>query len=109
MTGPTEGHMVADNRADISLAMPLRKILAELKRDYHADVWTAADRQLERCYVHDPESQGFGVYVVFWFGGRRTSGIPKPPGDVARPKAAAEMERMLHFFATHPMPMGVGR
>lgn len=36
-----EGHMVADKRADISAAMPGRKILCELKRDYHAEVWTA--------------------------------------------------------------------
>jgi hypothetical protein len=40
--------MVADRRADISVAMAGRKILCELNRDYHGDVWTAAEEQLER-------------------------------------------------------------
>jgi hypothetical protein len=62
------GHMVADKRADISAAMPGRKILCELKRDYHADIWTAAEQQLEQFYVHDPEAKGFGIYGVLWFG-----------------------------------------
>jgi hypothetical protein len=51
--------------------MPARKILCELKRDYHAEVWTALMGQLERFYAHDPEAKGFGVYCVFWFGGKR--------------------------------------
>jgi hypothetical protein len=89
-----EGHMVADKRADISLAMQGRKILCELKRDYHADVWTAAGEQLER-YTRDPEAQGFGIYLVFWFGGKRGHDIPVPPANFARPTSAAEMERML--------------
>ena len=33
-----EGHMAGDKRADISVAMSVRKILCELKRDNHADV-----------------------------------------------------------------------
>jgi predicted NACHT family NTPase len=90
-----EGHMVGDRRADISVAMPSRKILCELKRDYHAEVWTAAENQLERFYVHDPEAQGFGVYLVFWFGDKRPNAIPAPPGGAARPASAVEMEKML--------------
>jgi hypothetical protein len=71
-----EGHMVADKRADISVAMPGRKILCEWKRDYHADLWTATDQQLERFYVHDPEAKGFGIYGVLWFGHKRPSPCP---------------------------------
>jgi hypothetical protein len=63
-----EGHMAGDRRADISVAMSGRKILCEIKRDYHPDVWTAPDGQLERFYAHDPEALGFGIYLVFWFG-----------------------------------------
>jgi hypothetical protein len=33
LTIEPEGHMVADRRADISIAMPERKVLCELKRD----------------------------------------------------------------------------
>ena len=87
--------MAADKRADISVAMPGRKILCELKRDYHADVWTAAEHQLDRFYAHDPEAGGFGVYVVFWFGKKRPLPIPAPPGGRARPNTADQMEKML--------------
>jgi hypothetical protein len=90
-----EGHMVADKRADISAAMPGRKILCELKRDYHAEVWTAMTGQLERFYAHDPEAKGFGIYVVFWFGAKRPMDVPAPPNGMPRPKTAAEMEAML--------------
>ena len=90
-----EGHMAGDRRADISAVMPARKILCEIKRDYHPDVWTAPDGQLERFYTHDPEALGFGIYLVFWFGDGRPSAIPLPPDGQLRPMSAAEMEAML--------------
>jgi hypothetical protein len=90
-----EAHMVADKRADISVAMPGRKILCELKRDYHAEVRTAIEQQLERFYAHDPQAKGFGVFCVFWFGDERPRPIPNPPNGLERPQTAAEMERML--------------
>ena len=84
-----------DKRADISVAMPSRKILCELKRDYHAEVWTAIEGQLERFYAHDPNSKGFGIYCVFWFGDRRPFPIPAPPNGISRPQSAAEMQQIL--------------
>lgn len=88
--------MVADKRADISVAMTGKKILCELKRDYHAEVWTAVEQQLERFYVHDPEAKGFGIYCVFRFGDKRQPNtIPLPPKGLARPRSASEMEQML--------------
>lgn len=90
-----EGHMVADKRADISAAMPGRKILCELKRDYHPDLWTATIEQLERFYAHDPDAKGFGIYVVFWFGAKRPRKIPTPPNGLKPPLSASEMEAML--------------
>lgn len=90
-----EGHMVGDRRADISAVMPARKILSEIKRDYHAEVWSALDGQLERFYAHDPEALGFGIYLVFWFGDERPSAIPLPPDGQPRPTSAVEMEAML--------------
>jgi hypothetical protein len=95
ITVEPEGHMVADKRADISAAMPGRKILCELKRDYHAALWRAADQQLERFYAHDPEAKGFGIYGVFWFGEKRPSPMPKHPAGLELPRSAAELEQML--------------
>lgn len=95
ITVEPEGHMAADKRADISVTVPSVKILCELKRDYHQEVWTSIEGQLERFYTPDPEAKGFGVYGVFWFGDKRPSTIPAPPGGRSRPKTAAEMEQML--------------
>jgi hypothetical protein len=75
--------------------MPGRKILIELKRDCHTDVWIAVEGQLERYYAHDPEAKGFGACCVFWFGDKRPSTIPVPPGGLPRPRSALEMEKML--------------
>jgi len=90
-----EGHMAADKRADISVSLPRQKIPVELKRDYHADVWAAAEMQLDRFYTRDPEASGFGIYGVFWFGNKRPGTIPPTPGGQPRPRSAAEMEGML--------------
>lgn len=103
ITVEPEGHMVADNRADISVAMPSRKILCELKRDYHAKVWTALMGQLERFYAHDPEAKGFGVYCVFWFGDKRPRPIPAPPNGLAQPRSASEMEGVLKALTPENM------
>jgi hypothetical protein len=105
ITVEPEGHMVADKRADIAMAVPSVKILVELKRDYHAEVWTAIQGQLERFYTPDPEAKGFGVYVVFWFGAKRANSIPALPGGRNRPQTAAEMERML----IDPIPQDMRR
>jgi hypothetical protein len=90
-----EGHMAGGRRADISASMPGRKTLCEIKRDYHTDVWTAPDNQLERFYAHDLEALGFGIYLLFWFGDGRPSAIPLPPDGHRRLTSAAEMEGML--------------
>jgi hypothetical protein len=90
-----EGHMAGDKRADISVAMPGRKILCELKRDYHAEVWTAIEGQLERFYVHDPEANGFGIYCVFWFGKNRKRTMPNPPNGLPPPTSARDMKKIL--------------
>ena len=87
--------MAADKRADVSVAMPGRKVLCEWKRDYHAALWSAADQQLERFYVHDPEAKGFGIYGVLWFGDKRPSHMPKHPDGLEPPKSAEQLEQML--------------
>lgn len=90
-----EGHMAADKRADIVALLPRMKLVVELKRDYHAEVWDAIQKQLERFYTRDPEAKGYGIYVVLWFGSKRTSAIPLPPHPCKRPDSASEMQKML--------------
>ena len=89
-----EGHMVSDKRADFVALCVRMKIVAELKRDTHADVWTAIESQLDRLYTRDPDAAGYGLYVVFWYGDKRKGRVPVGPND-QRPASAANLERML--------------
>ena len=90
-----EGHMANDKRADIVAILLGIKLVFELKRDYHSDVWFAIQTQLERLYTRDPDAGGFGIYLVFWFGSARGSSLPKPPTPFDRPKTAEEMQGIL--------------
>ncbi len=92
-----EGHMVTDKRADIViLPPPGAKLPLELKRDTNEDLWTACEDQLERLYTRDPEAEGYGIYIVFWFGEKRMGSVPKPPSGFARPTSAEELESVLN-------------
>lgn len=95
-----EGHMAADKRADmIALSKGSLKAVVELKRDTHADIWTAATCQLDRFYTRDPGASGYGVYAVFWFGAKRKGRIPAAP-DGWKPTSAHEFE--IRLRATVP-------
>lgn len=95
-----EGHMANDKRADIVAILPGMKLVFELKRDYHTDVWDAIKTQLERLYTRDLDASGFGIYLVFWFGDARGSRIPNPPGSFSPPKTAEEMQDILQSLVT---------
>lgn len=90
-----EGHMAGDKRADIVALLPAMKVVVELKRDYHAEVWIAIQHQLERFYTRDPDAHGFGIYVVFWFGEKRGQSLPAPPAPLLTPQSAKEMQLQL--------------
>lgn len=88
-----EGHMVADKRCDVVVTHARTgKVVVEIKRSKHAEVWTACANQLDRLYTRDPEAKGYGVYVVFWHGG---SHCKVPPVGTPRPTSALEMEASL--------------
>jgi hypothetical protein len=91
-----EGHMVADKRADITAALPGRKLILELKRDIHAELWSAPATQLDRFYTRDPEASGYGVFGVFWYGKHRQGTVPRHPKGNTAPKCALELETMLN-------------
>jgi len=91
-----EGHMAVDKRADIALYLSTHtKLPIEIKRDYHPDLWDACTTQLARLYARDPEAKGYGIYVVFWFGDKRTRNIPSPPRHLKRPESPQELEDSL--------------
>ena len=52
----------------------------EIKRAFHADLWTAMRTQLIDRYAQDPAVEGYGIYLVLWFG----------PGNAKRVKPHPE-------------------
>jgi hypothetical protein len=81
-------------RADIVILTGAgRNLPVEIKRESHADLWTAASTQLQG-YASDEGAGGFGIYLVFWFntGATRT---PARPSGAPRPRTAVELEKML--------------
>jgi hypothetical protein len=70
-----------------------RNLPIEAKRHFNAEIWVAASAQLQD-YATDPGADGFGIYLVFWFGDDRSLTPPRPDGG-ARPTSAIELEAML--------------
>lgn len=91
-----EGHMVSDKRADIIVSLPGIKIPIEIKRDYHRDVWTALNGQLDKLYTKNPDAAGYGIYLVFWFGSARPNALPRLTKIMPQPKNASAMENMFN-------------
>ena len=90
-----EGHMVVDKRADITVALPQKKSILELKRDIHPGLWTAPLSQLDRFYTRDPEASGYGVYGVLWYGPNRNGKVPSAGRGKKAPHSARELELLL--------------
>ncbi|EIK7038363.1 hypothetical protein PHM88_004383 [Escherichia coli] len=91
-----EGHMVSDKRADIIVSLPRIKIPIEIKRDYHRDVWTALNGQLDKLYTKNPDAAGHGIYLVFWFGSARPNSLPHLAKNTSQPENSSAMENMLN-------------
>lgn len=92
----SEGNYSGGNRGDLKVIYRSMNVPVEVKRHYNREVWEAPETQLKEKYAIDPGSEGYGIYLVLWFGedkhGRRG---PAPPAGIARPTTAAEMEAAL--------------
>ena len=86
-----EGHYARDKRADIRVSFNGPAIPVEIKKDSHRRLWSAVGDQLVRNYTIDPDSSGFGIYVVLWFGLGKT---PVPPTG-RRPKTPETLRDRL--------------
>ena len=81
-----EGHYADDRRADIrisygsNLAIPI-----EIKRNLHIDLWSGITEQLVPKYTRDPKSDGYGIYLVFWFGAEYMGAVSPEGGTPQNP------------------------
>lgn len=84
-----------NKRADISASfggvggfnVPL-----ELKVESNPGLWRELRGQLMAHYVRDPGAEGYGIYLVFWFGGKN---LPVAADGGKRPASALELENRL--------------
>ena len=90
-----EGHYADDRRADIrisygsNLAIPI-----EIKKNSHRDLWRGITEQLVSKYTRDPKSDGYGIYLVFWFGAdREYMRVVSPDGGT--PEEPTELKDLL--------------
>lgn len=88
-----ECYYAEDKRADIRVSFGGAgrfNIPVEIKKDSHKDLWRAIREQLIERYTRDPGTDGFGIYLVFWFGGK-----DMPLHEGKKPRSAAELQQRL--------------
>ena len=86
-----EGRYANDRRADVRVACGDFQVPIEIKKNTHRDLWSAMLGQLLAHYTQDPATDGYGIYLVFWFG---ADGAPPPP-DGSPPRSGPELEARL--------------
>lgn len=87
-----EGRYADEKRADIKVMAAPHHIAVEIKRETHPDVWKAIREQLVAKYGRETASDGYGIFLVFWF----TGALKAAPTDGgARPKTPQELQRRL--------------
>ena len=89
-----EASYAENARADIRVCFSPHAIPIEIKKSGHREVWSAMRNQLMKKYVRDPESAGYGIYVVLWFGAGGPEPVKTPPKG-PRPKDPEELARRL--------------
>ena len=87
-----------DNRSDIRVSFNGHAIPIEVKKESHSQLWSAVVDQLAAKYAIAPESSGFGIYLVLWFGSGK---VPVPPKG-RRPTTPEALRERLQEQLTGP-------
>ncbi|MDE2763417.1 MAG: hypothetical protein OXQ94_17265 [Gemmatimonadota bacterium] len=93
-----EADYTRGNRSDIRVFFDGHAIPVEIKKDYNSKLWRAVANQLVPKYATAPESSGFGIFLVLWFGEDKT---PVPPSG-RRPKTPEELRARLEEHLRGP-------
>ena len=80
-----------DTRADIEAMRDGFNVPIEIKKNSHADLWSGLRTQLIGKYTTDPATDGYGIYLVLWFG----QGTTTRPPDGPRPTTPGELQQRL--------------
>lgn len=93
-----EGRHANDRRSDIRVSHPGFSVPIEAKRSCHPKLWSSLRHQLIEEQSSSPDSDGYGIYLVFWFGD--TPACRPTPGSGPFPGSAADLERSLNGMLT---------
>ena len=88
-----EGSYANDARADIRISCCNFNVPVEIKKSCHRDLWSAIKTQLIAQYTRDPDADGYGIYLVLWFG--YTEDCRPAMGSGPQLKGASELENRL--------------
>lgn len=82
-----------DKRADLCLSYLARyELPIEIKRDSNRDLWKGLRAQLIDQYAISPRAEGYGIYLVLWFGAGSVANL-KDGGK--RPRTPEELRTRL--------------
>ncbi|MDP2819445.1 MAG: hypothetical protein Q8O29_14500 [Polaromonas sp.] len=87
-----EGRYADEKCADIKVSSQGYHIPIEIKREMHRGLWSAISNQLIARYTRELASDGYGIFLVFWFGG---TGQPVAGDGGTKPKTASELQERL--------------
>ena len=86
-----EGQYANDKRSDIRVYFGGSNVPVEIKKNSHQKLWSALRDQLIAKYTSTPGTNGYGIYLVFWFG----KDLTQPPPSGTRPTNAEELKTRL--------------
>lgn len=90
-----ERHVAADKRVDITCSVGTLRLPIEIKGQWHRELWTAADIQLDGLYTPDWQAGGFGIYLVLWFGNTASKKLYGPSKEKPKPSSPEELREQL--------------
>ncbi|RYD19406.1 MAG: hypothetical protein EOP89_15655 [Lysobacteraceae bacterium] len=94
-----EGHLGDDKRCDIICTLGDTMVPIEVKGQWHPELWSGADRQLDRLYVNDWRAER-GIYLILWFGYAVSKKPTRPPPGIPAPQTSRELYAALQARST---------
>lgn len=90
----TEAVHTCDNKSDFQIFLGEYGIPVEVKRSSSTELWISGMEQLRNKYAIDPRSNGYGIYLVFWFG---TQYLQNPPQklNIDTPRNVRELKNSM--------------
>ena len=86
-----EGQYVNDKRTDIRVSCEDFHVPIEIKKNGNSGLLSSLRSQLIDQYTIDPDTDGYGIYLVLWFGEDSTK--PQPSG--IRPRSSQELQESI--------------